>query len=182
MSAGGVVVAVSRRAGHGIGKRTAERIRLVTGLGVDGDAHEGTLVQHRSHVRRDPARPNLRQVHLVHAELHDELQAGGFHLRPGLMGENVTTRGVDLLGLPAGTRLRLGDRAVVEVTGLRSPCAQLDEIQSGLMAATLDRDGDGALVRRAGVMAVVLAGGELRPGDEIAVELPAEPHRPLEPV
>jgi MOSC domain-containing protein YiiM len=157
-------------------------IRLVEGLGVAGDAHAGVTVKHRSRVARDPSQPNLRQVHLIHAELHDELRAAGFDVVAGQMGENITTAGVDLLGLPTGTRLRLGDEAVVEVTGLRNPCAQLDGIQPGLMAATLDRDERGRLIRKAGVMGVVLAGGEVRAGDEIRVELPPEPHRPLEPV
>jgi len=134
-------------------------------------------------VRRDPTETNQRQVHLIHAELHDELAGAGFAgLRPGQMGENVTTRGVDLLGLPTGARLRLGDEAVVEVRGLRNPCKQLDEIQPGLMKATLDRDADGEVVRKSGVMGIVLAGGDVRPGDAITVELPAPPHRPLEPV
>jgi MOSC domain-containing protein YiiM len=178
-----VVVAVSARAGHGVGKDNAECIRLVAALGVEGDAHRGTTVKHRSRVRRDPTQPNLRQVHLIHAELHDELAVAGFAgLRPGQMGENVTTAGLDLLALPAGTRLRLGDAAVVEVTGLRNPCKQLDEIQPGLMQATLDRDDDGAIVRKAGIMAIVLAGGDVRRGDAIAVELPPPPHRALRPV
>lgn len=179
---GGEVIAVSRSAAHTMSKPNEERVRLLTGLGVDGDAHQGTTVKHRSRVRRDPTQPNLRQVHLIHSELHDELRAGGFDLTPGQMGENVTTRGLDLLGLPTGARLRLGEAAVVEVTGLRNPCAQLDGIQSGLMAATLDRDEDGKLVRKAGVMAIVLTDGEVRPGDTIRVELPPEPHKPLEPV
>jgi MOSC domain-containing protein YiiM len=157
-------------------------IRLLAGLGVEGDAHMGATVKHRSRVARDPSVPNLRQVHLIHAELHDELAHAGFALAPGRMGENVTTRGVDLLGLPTGTRLRLGATAVVEITGLRNPCTQLDGIQPGLMAATLDRDPQGRLIRKAGVMAVVHAGGEVRPGDPISVELPPEPHRALEPV
>ena len=133
-------------------------------------------------MRQDPTRPNLRQVHLIHAELHDELRTTGFDVSAGQMGENVTTRGVDLLGLPAGTKLELGDDAVVEVTGLRNPCAQLDRIRPGLMAATLGRDDRGKLVRKAGVMGVVLAGGEVRPGDPIRVEPPPPPHRPLNPV
>jgi MOSC domain-containing protein YiiM len=133
-------------------------------------------------VARDPSVPNLRQVHLIHAELHDELQRAGFTLAPGQMGENVTTRGVDLLALPAGARLHLGATAVIEVTGLRNPCAQLDGIQPGLMAATLGRDARGELVRKAGVMAIVHAGGEVRPGDPVRVELPPAPHRALEPV
>jgi MOSC domain-containing protein YiiM len=178
----GTVVAVSRSATHSMQKPNADAIRLLTGLGVDGDAHAGRTVQHLSRIRKDPTTPNLRQVHLMHAELHDELRAAGFRVAPGEMGENVTTRGVDLLGLPTGTRLRLGASAVVEVTGLRNPCAQLDGIQPGLMAATLERDAAGKLVRKAGVMAIVLADGTVRTGDGIEIELPPEPHQPLEPV
>jgi MOSC domain-containing protein YiiM len=162
-------------------KDSEDAIVLVEGLGVDGDAHYGETVQHLSRIRRDPTQPNLRQVHLIHSELHEELRADGFEVSAGQMGENVTTSGLDLLALPAGTRLRLGEAAEVELTGLRNPCKQLDGIQSGLMAATLERNGDGELVRKAGVMGVVLTGGEVRPGDPIAVELPAE-QRPLEPV
>ncbi len=173
----GVVTAVSLSAGHTMTKPTAGAIRLLAGLGVEGDAHSGTTVKHRSHVRRDPTKPNLRQVHLIHSELHAELAERGFAgLRPGQMGENVTTAGVDLLGLPVGTKLYLGDAAVVEVTGLRNPCAQLDGIQPGLMKATLDRDADGELVMKSGIMGVVLTGGEVRPGDAIGVELPPTPH------
>jgi len=157
-------------------------IRLVEGHGVEGDAHAGATVKHRSRVRRDATKPNLRQVHLIHAELHDELAGRGFTVAAGEMGENVTTRGIDLLGLPTGTRLRLGDDAVVEVTGLRNPCVQLEKLQTGLMAAVLDRDAEGRLVRKAGVMAVVVAGGDVHPGDPIGVELPAPPHQPLAPV
>jgi MOSC domain-containing protein YiiM len=175
----GIVKAVSRSAKHTLAKGNEGAIWLATGLGVDGDAHSGATVKHRSRVARDPTQPNLRQVHLIHAELHDELGRAGFAVSPGQMGENVTTRGVDLLGLPAGARLRLGGSAVVEVTGLRNPCAQLDRIQPGLMAATIGRDESGNLVRKAGIMAVVLTDGEVRPGDGIEIELPPEPHRPL---
>jgi MOSC domain-containing protein YiiM len=178
----GVVTAVSRSATHTMSKPNEPVIRLVAGLGVDGDAHAGETVMHRSRVRRDPMQPNLRQVHLIHAELQDELVAAGFEVAPGQMGENVTTRGVDLLALPAGTRLRLGNSAVVEVTGLRNPCAQLDGIQPGMMAATLSRDEQGELVRKAGVMSVVAETGEVRPGDAVRIELPAPPHEPLRPV
>jgi MOSC domain-containing protein YiiM len=176
---GGIVTAVSRSPRHSLVKSNEDCIRLMTGLGVDGDAHLGTTVKHRSRVARDPTQPNLRQVHLVHAELHDELREAGFTVAPGQMGENVTTSGVDLLGLATGTRLHLGVSAVVEVTGLRNPCAQLDKIQKGLMAATLGRDQHGNLVRKAGIMGVVLAEGEVRPGDPIRVEPPPPPHRPL---
>ena len=176
------VTAVHRSPGHTMSKPTEASIRLVTGLGVEGDAHAGATVKHRSRVKRDPTVPNLRQVHLIHAELHDELARAGFGVKPGQMGENITTRGLDLLGLPTGTRLYLGATAVIEVTGLRNPCAQLDGIQSGLMAATLDRDAEGNLIRKAGVMAVVLEGGEVRDGDPIAVEFPEGPVVPLVPV
>jgi len=178
----GTVQAVSGSPTHTFAKPNQESIRLLAGLGVEGDAHLGKTVQHRSRVARDPSQPNLRQVHLIHAELHDELRAAGFAVSAGQMGENVTTRGIDLLGLPTGTRLRLGKTAVVEVTGLRNPCLQLDRFQSGLMAAVLSRDEHGALIRKAGVMAIVLADGEVRPGDPILVELPPAPHRSLEPV
>ena len=174
-----VVEAVSSSSTHSMAKPRRDRIRLLAGLGVDGDAHRGRTVQHRSRVARDPAQPNLRQVHLIHAELHDELRGAGFPVAAGEMGENITTRGIDLLALPRGARLTLGDQAVVEITGLRNPCRQLDELQQGLRAAVLDRDPDGNLVRKAGVMSVVLAGGTVGPGDRISVELPPGPHRPL---
>jgi MOSC domain-containing protein YiiM len=177
-----VVAAVSRSAKHTLVKANQDSIRLLPGLGVDGDAHQGATVKHRSRVARDPSHPNLRQVHLIHAELREELRAAGFSVSAGQMGENITTHGVALLGLPAGARLCFGDAAVVEITGLRNPCAQLDRIQSGLMAATLGRDEHGNLVRKAGIMGVVITGGEVRPGDPIRVELPPQPHRPLAPV
>ncbi|MGZ5848633.1 MAG: MOSC domain-containing protein [Ramlibacter sp.] len=176
------VLAVHRSGSHSFSKFAEEAVTLVAGLGIQGDAHSGTTVQHRSRVRRDPGEPNLRQVHLLHAELFDELIAAGFAVWPGELGENVTTRGLDLLALPTGTRLRLGADAVVELTGLRNPCSQIDRFQDGLMAAVLARDTQGALVRKAGVMAVVVAGGEVRPGDAVEVQLPAGVQRPLEPV
>ena len=177
-----VVAAVSAAPAHEFSKERRGSIRLLAGLGVEGDAHLGETVQHRSRVRRDPGAPNLRQVHLLHEELHDELRAAGFEVGAGDLGENVTTRGLDLLGLPTGARLALGADALVEVTGLRNPCLQLDGFSPGLLEAVLDRDAEGRLVRKAGVMAVVLRGGEVRPGDGIRVELPAAPHRRLEPV
>lgn len=179
---GGTVTAVSYSSTHTFTKSKRDSIQLLPGLGVEGDAHMGETVKHRSRVAHDPSQPNLRQVHLIHAELHDELQAAGFSVSAGQMGENVTTRGIDLLKLSTGTRLHLGDTAVIEVTGLRNPCTQLDHFQTGLMAAVLDRDEHGKLIRKAGIMSIVLIGGEVRPGDPIIVELPPEPHRPLEPV
>lgn len=178
----GLVVAVSLRPGHHFSKTPSLGIHLLTGLGVTGDAHMGATVKHRSRVRKDPTQPNLRQVHLIHAELFDELRTKGFAVKPGELGENVTTSGIDLLALPAGTRLHLGESAVVEITGLRNPCTQIDDFQQGLMAATLDRDAAGNLVRKAGIMSVVIRDGDVRPGDAIGVELPSVPHRRLQPV
>jgi MOSC domain-containing protein YiiM len=178
----GIVTAVSRSPSHSFTKPNADSIRLVAGLGVDGDAHQGATVKHRSRIERFGHLPNLRQVHLMHAELFDELRGTGFAVAAGQMGENVTTEGVDLLGLPTGARLHLGPDAVVEVTGLRNPCRQLDKLQPGLMAATLARDPEGNLIRKAGIMGIVLEGGEVRQGDPIRVELPPPPHQKLEPV
>lgn len=176
------VHAVARSATHQLGKIRQDHIELVAGHGVAGDAHAGATVKHRSRVGRDPTQPNLRQVHLVHRELHDELAAEGFTVAPGAMGENVTTAGIDLLALPTGTHLHLGETAVVALTGLRNPCPQLDGLQPGLMAATLDRDASGGLIRKAGVMGVVVQGGTVRPSDPIRVTLPSTPHAPLTPV
>lgn len=178
----GIIAAVSLSADHKFSKVNSPAIRLVAGLGVEGDAHLGRTVKHRSRVARDPTQANLRQVHLIHSELLEELQAGGFQVGPGDMGENVTTQGLDLLGLPTGTLLHLGETAVVKVTGLRNPCIQLDRFQPGLMAAVLDRDAEGNLIRKSGIMAIVLAGGELRPGMAIEAEMPDGAREALKPV
>jgi MOSC domain-containing protein YiiM len=177
-----VVAAVSRDPAHAFSKPARSSILLVSGLGVDGDAHAGQTVRHRSRIARDPSAPNLRQVHLIHAELHDELNLLGYRVAPGDMGKNITTRRLDLLDLPAGARLAIGAQAVVEVTGLRNPCVQLDGFRPGLMRAVLDRDQSGGLVRKAGIMGIVLAGGHVRPGDPIGVEFPRRPHARLRPV
>jgi hypothetical protein len=165
---------------HSFSKEPAPALTLVAGHGVQGDAHYGVTVKHRSRVRKDPFQPNLRQVHLIHAELFDELARRGFHIEPGHLGENITTAGIDLLALPRGTLLRLGDAAVLRITGLRNPCSQLDTFRRGLMAAVLDRAPDGRIIRKAGVMSVVVTGGTVRTGDAIAVELPPPPHMELE--
>jgi MOSC domain-containing protein YiiM len=178
----GVVTAVSQSPDHSFSKQNQDKIVLLAGLGVEGDAHLGEKVQHRSRVRKDPNQPNLRQVHLMHAEFHDELNASGFHVAAGNMGENVTTRGVDLLSLPTGTRLHLGDMAIVELTGLRNPCEQIDRFQDGLLSACVYKDENGNIIRKAGIMSIVLVGGEVRVGDAIRVELPTEPYHPLEVV
>ena len=175
------VAAVASSRVHGFSKDVQTEIVLETGLGVRGDAHGGATVKHRSRVRQDPTQPNLRQVHLIAAELHEELAAKGFQVGPGSMGENVTTRGLDLLALPCGTLLHLG-AAVVEVTGLRNPCAQLNQYQPGLMNAVLDRAADGSLVLRAGIMGVVRRDGAVRPGDALTVVLPPAPHQALQRV
>lgn len=176
----GTVTAVSSDPGHAFSKPNRDRITLLAGLGVEGDAHAGVTVRHRSRVARDPNQPNLRQVHLIGEELFAELGAAGFAVAPGQLGENVTTRGVDLLGLPVGAVLRLGPAAVLEVTGLRNPCRQIDDFQPGLLRQVVDRDAAGNIVRRAGVMSIVRVGGPVRPGDAVTVELPAGPHRPLD--
>lgn len=178
----GQVIAVHRSSSHDFSKHPEEAITLVEGLGVEGDAHAGATVKHRSRVARDASAPNLRQVHLLQSELFDELVEKDHAVFPGDLGENVTTRGIDLLALPAGTVLRLGEAAEVELTGLRNPCSQIDRFQKGLMAAVLDRDAQGHLLRKAGVMAVVRRGGIVRPQDPIAVHLPAMPRKNLEPV
>jgi MOSC domain-containing protein YiiM len=178
----GIVTAVSRSAKHTFSKQNQSSIRLVAGLGVEEDAHLGKTVQHLSRVARDPSQPNLRQVHLIHAELFDELKEEGFTVSAGEMGENITTRGIPLLSLPAGTRLQLGETALVEVTGLRNPCVQIERFQPGLLAAVLGRDAEGSPIYKAGIMGIVLAAGEVWPGDWIRVTLPPEPHRRLERV
>lgn len=176
------IVAVAKDSDHRFSKPVVEEITLVEGWGVDGDAHAGTTVQHRSRVARDPSQPNLRQVHLLHAEVFDEVAAEGFQVAPGEMGENVTTRGLDLLALPTDTLLHLGDDACVRVTGLRNPCQQINGFEPGLLRSVLGRAEDGTVVRKGGVMGVVVAGGVIRPGDGIRVELPAGEQQPLSPV
>jgi MOSC domain-containing protein YiiM len=181
-SVNGVVEAVSRSATHTMAKSNQTAIRLIEALGVEGDVHCGVTVKHRSRVARDPSSPNLRQVHLIHAELHDELRTAGFTVTAGQMGENITTRGIELLSLPRRTRLHIGAAAILEITGLRNPCTQLNGIAAGLMAATLAHDARGNLIRKAGIMGIVRAGGDIHTGDPIRVEMPDTPHRPLEPV
>jgi MOSC domain-containing protein YiiM len=176
------VVAVSRDGEHRFSKPVVDTVILVAGWGIEGDAHAGRTVQHRSRVARDPSQPNLRQVHLLHAELFDEVAEAGFSVEPGQLGENVTTSGIDLLGLPEGAVLHLGDDASVRVTGLRNPCQQINGFEPGLLRAVLGRAEDGTVERKGGVMSVVLTGGTVRPGDRIRVELPDGERRPLQPV
>jgi MOSC domain-containing protein YiiM len=176
------VEAVCQHGSHRFSKHPRMWINLLPGLGVEGDAHAGATVQHRSRIARDPTQPNLRQVHLLHRELLDELEKQDFVIGAGDIGENILTRGIDLLGLSAGTVLRIGAMAEIRITGLRNPCLQLDRFRPGLMAATLGRDHAGNLLRKAGVMAIVLTGGEVRPGDAINVIVAPKPHQPLQPV
>jgi MOSC domain-containing protein YiiM len=177
-----IVQNVSKSATHTMSKQNQSEIRLLKGLGVEGDAHNGVTVKHRSRVAQDPTQPNLRQVHLIHAELHESLNAQGFKVVAGQMGENITTFGIDLLGLPKGSKLFIGALAIIEITGLRNPCNQLNGIQDGLMQAVLGRDEDGNLVRKAGIMGIVLEGGLVKQGDTIKVELPSEPYVKLDRV
>ena len=176
------VLAVASDAGHNFSKPLKSRITLVAGLGVEGDAHFGKTVQHLSRIAIDPTVPNIRQVHLIHAELFDDLKAQGFDIAPGQMGENITTRGVDLLSLPVGTQLVIGSDAVIELTGLRNPCKQLNNFQDGLMQKLVYKDDTGQVVRLSGVMSIVTNGGTVKPGDAITITLPPIPHRALERV
>ena len=178
----GCVVAVAKDASHRFSKPLVASITIIAGLGVEGDAHLGVTVQHRSRVAANPAQPNLRQVHLIHSELFDELADKGFKVAPGDLGENISTRGIDLLDLPRGSLLRIGETAVLEVTGLRNPCHQIELFHGGLLAAVLDRGSNGELIRKSGIMTIVRAGGVVQPGDPITVELPPLPHLPLERV
>lgn len=179
---GARVTAVSSNGTYSFTKPNRESVTLLAGLGVEDDVHAGEKVRHRFRVRQDPDQPNLRQVHLMHEELFAELAADGYAVAPGELGENITTRGLDLLGLPTGARLHLGPDAVVEITGLRNPCRQIDTFRAGLMKKVVGRDASGAVAHKAGVMSVVLHGGEIRPGDAIEVVLPEGPHRPLKTV
>ena len=178
----GVIVAVARNRAHQFSKTAVPEITLIEVLGIEGDAHAGATVKHRSRVARDPSQPNLRQVHLLQNELLKELNDHGFPIVPGALGENVTTSGIDLLNLPLGTLLHLGEHAIVRVTGLRNPCSQIEDFHEGLLAAVVSRDARGHVVRKTGVMSVVVRGGVIRQGDTIRVEQPAEPHRRLEVV
>ena len=126
-------------------------------------------------VQRDAEQPNLRQVHLVASELFTEVADQGFSVGPGDIGENVTTAGLDLVRLPVGSIVRLGPDALVALTGLRNPCVQIDAFQEGLQGAMLGRDHDGSLLRKSGVMSVVVRGGVVSTGDTIEVRFPPGP-------
>lgn len=178
----GTVIAVAKDEGHNFSKRIVPEIEIIKGLGVEGDAHLGKKVKHRSRVKVDPMQPNLRQVHLIHSELFAEVAEKGFSVNPADLGENITTEGVDLLGLPRHAVLEIGEDVRLEVTGLRNPCAQIDNFQKGLLAAVLDKGPNGEVVRKSGIMTVVLSGGRVRAGDAINVKLPDPPFLPLERV
>ena len=176
------VLAVCRSASHSMSKPSLDHITLLQSLGVEGDAHMGSTVRHRSRVAVDPSKPNLRQVHLIHSELFDELAIQGFNIFAGQLGENITTRDINLLQLSLGTRLEIGDQALIEVTGLRNPCVQLDGLEPGLMEAVLERNVQKGLLRKAGIMAIVIRGGIVKPQDTIKIQGPDGPHQPLKPV
>ncbi|MBP2242184.1 MOSC domain-containing protein YiiM [Cytobacillus eiseniae] len=177
----GKVIAVSVSATHTFSKENQKSIKLVEGLGVKGDAHCGATVKHRSRVAQNPNQPNLRQVHLIQKELFEDLK-DRFTVEPGQMGENITTVGINLLDLPTDTLLHIGTTAIVKITGLRNPCAQIDHFQTGLLKAVLDEDEQGNLIRKAGIMGVIVQSGEVKPGDSIHVRLPSEPFKKLERV
>lgn len=178
----GIVISVNKSKSHTFSKYSSDKIMLVKGLGVEGDAHMGEKIKHRSRVAKDPNQPNLRQVHLIHSELFDELKEQEFKVNPGQMGENITTRDVDLLHLPKDTILSIGKNAKVKITGLRNPCKQINSIEIGLINAVLDKDKEGNLIRKAGIMGVVIMGGEVKAGDQIVIKLPSKPHLKLERV
>lgn len=177
-----MVIAVHKSPVHGFSKDDAASIEIIAGLGVAGDAHQGETVKHRSRVRADPTQPNLRQVHLIAAELLDEVNAEGFDVISGALGENVTTRGIDLIELPRGTIMTLGETVRLEITGLRNPCAQIEAFRPGLLKRMIGKRPDGSPLLRTGIMSVVLAGGIVHPGDKIALHLPPAPHIRLERV
>jgi len=181
----GHVVAVHCDAEHRFSKQQQEEITLIAGLGVEGDAHAGAQVRHRSRVAKDPTQPNLRQIHLVASELLDEVREAGHDIVEGQLGENITTVGLDLVALPTGTVLRVGG-SLIALTGLRNPCKQINAVGNGVLKMMFV-DGEhygrpGGTVGRAGVMGVVVSGGVVQPGDSIAVSLPPEPHLPMESV
>ncbi len=178
----GQIIAVARSGEHHFSKQRVAELRILEGHGVEGDAHEGVTVKHRSRVAIDPSQPNLRQVHLIQSELFDELALKGFEIAAADLGENITTRGIDLLALPRGTILRLGEAAMLEVTGLRNPCAQIEAFRTGLLAAVIARGPNDEVIRKTGIMTIVRTSGLVRPGDPIAIDLPPLPHLPLERV
>ena len=154
------VVGLSIDDGHHFSKRAVERVTMVAGVGIEGDVHAGPLVQHRSRVRVDPNQPNLRQVHLIDDAVFAVAASAGFEIDHGDLGENVTVSGLDVHGLAVGTMLRLGESAFVAVTGLRNPCGQINGLRPGLLDVLRRADG-GDIVRRAGIMGVVVRGGEV---------------------
>ncbi|AUP80235.1 MOSC domain-containing protein [Flavivirga eckloniae] len=178
----GIVKSVSKSSTHTFSKKNCDKIVLIKGLGVEGDAHMGEKIKHRSRVAKNPDQPNLRQIHLIHSELFDELEKKGFNVNSGELGENITTQGIDLLNLPKDTILTIGDTSKIKITGLRNPCKQLDLKQEGLMKAVLDKDDEGNLIRKAGIMGVVLEGGKIKTGDKIIIEFPQKPYVKLERV
>ena len=179
-NANGWVFAICSSPKHGFSKQPQRSIRLLAGRGVEGDAHCGETVQHLYLKRRNPLAPNRMQVHLLQSELFDELAFVGYALTAGQLGENITTRGIGLLNLPQGTRLHLGGEAVVELTGLRTPCKLIEDFKPGLLKQVISRDAANKVLAKAGVMAIVLHGGDVHERSPIRVEYPAARHVPLQ--
>lgn len=174
------VISVSRSSGHSFRKACEESINLIEGFGVEGDVHAGKKIKHTFLAKEDPDRKNIRQIHLIAAELFTELKGKGFNVDPGQLGENITTEGIDLLSLPTGTLLHIGNGAVIELTALRQPCIQIDEFQQGLLKEVVYKDSGGNIIRKVGVMGVILVSGAVSPNDEIIVETPDKPHHKLD--
>jgi len=165
-------VSVNSDDAYRFSKIARQSVRLVEGHGIEGDAHAGRFVKHRYQAKKEPLTPNRRQVHLIQSELFEEMRGFGFIIEPGDLGENVTTVGIDLLALPLGAQLHLGESAVVELTGLRMPCGLIDKFQTGLKRSMIVRTPRGVTFR-AGVLGIVTSSGDVRPGDLVRAELPA---------
>jgi MOSC domain len=178
LSLQGTVVAVAADRGHRFSKPTRDRIVLLEGHGVEGDAHAGPFVRHRYLARRRPRVPNLRQVHLIPSELFRSLSEAGFEVAAGDLGENITTTGLDLERMPLGTLIEFGLMAMIELTGLRTPCVLIDRFQAGLKRQVLSSDETGPPFK-CGVLGVVRSGGPVAAGDAARARLPSSRFRTL---
>ena len=113
-------------------------------------------------------------------EILSELNDKGFSVIPGELGENITTQGIDLLSLPQGCQLHIGKTTIIELTALRNPCVQIENFQTGMLKEVISKDKQGKIMRKLGMMGVVLSGGHVQPNDEITIQLPEQPHKSLE--
>jgi MOSC domain-containing protein YiiM len=173
------VKSVSKSLSHTFSKNVVGQIKLIEGLGVEDDVHLGKTVKHQYLAKKYPTSANLRQVHLIHYELIEELNENGFSVSDGDLGENITTIGIDLLNLPTDTILKIGNEAVVKITGLRNPCVQLDMFQKGLLKAVIEKDENGNVIRKCGIMGIVIKSGIVRIDDAIEIIFPQKPFKKL---